>query len=347
MFNTPNTTDEVSSGRSDGQAGDHQQKPDRRRHRVRRVALVTCGALAGLLIVAVLGSYAYVNHSVGSIQRLRVTNLVASSSSDLDGQTFVVTAYPQGPTGTTSQQVAQSELSNLVVLLHTDANGKGGGAVSIPGSVIVDVPGAGREPLWDTVTKGGPSLLVQTITQLTGIRVNHYARLDFTHIANLVDAVGGVNVTLPAATTGFGYTLVKGVNHLTGVNSIYYARDPAITSQQRLLRQENLLRAVMSKIANDHLLINPITAVHVLKAITSSLAVDSNFTNSDIESLARQFGKLTADAATFVNVPTRAVSGGRVLNTKLADQLWTAVKHDGIAAFAKKYPSTVEPATTP
>jgi polyisoprenyl-teichoic acid--peptidoglycan teichoic acid transferase len=347
MFNTPDTTDEASSQHFGEQTGNHQEKPARRRHRPWRVALVTFGALAGLVVVAALGSYAYVNHTVSSIQRLRVTNLVAASSSSLDGETFVVTAYPQGPTGTTSQQAAQSELSNLVVLLHTNANGKGGGAVSMPGNVIVDVPGAGREPLWDTMTKSGPSLLVRTITQLTGLPVNHYARLDFTHIANLVDAVGGVDVTLPAATKGFGYTFVKGVNHLTGVTAIYYARDPAVTSQQRLLRQENLMRAVMSKIANDHLLINPITAVHVLKAITSSLAVDSNFTNSDIESLARQFGKLTADAATFVTVPTKAVSGGRVLNTPLADQLWTAVKHDSIAAFAKKYPSTVTPATTP
>ena len=118
------------------------------------------------------------------------------------------------------------------------------------------------------------------------------------HIAGLVNAIGGIDVTVPASTKGFGYTFVKGVNHLTGVTAIYYGRDQTIKGQDRVLRQENLMRAVMTKIANGHLLVNPVTMVHVLNAITSMLAVDSNFTNSDIESLVRQFGKLTADAAT-------------------------------------------------
>jgi LCP family protein required for cell wall assembly len=347
MFNTPDTTDEARFRHSAGQASDDPEKPGRRKHRPWRVALFTFGALLGLVIVAALGSFAYVNHVVTSIPRLRVAHLVAASSSSLDGQTFLITSYPQGPTGTTSPTAAQSKYSDLVMLLHTNANGKGGGAVTIPGNVIVDVPGAGREPLWNTMTKGGPSLLVQTVTQFTGIPVNHYAQLDFTHIASLVDAIGGIDVTVPAATKGFGYKFVKGVNHLTGVTAIYYGRDPSISDQDRLLRQENLVRTVVTKIANDHLLTNPVTMVHVLNAITSMLAVDSNFTNSDIESLARQFGKLTADAATFVTAPTQAASGGRVLNTTLADQLWTAVKHDSIAAFAKKYPSTVAPIATP
>ncbi len=347
MFDTPRTEDEARSSHSAGHASDHQAESVRRRRRPWRVVLVSLGSLLTLVIVAVIGSYAYVNHVVSSIPRLQVAHLVAAPGSSLDGQTFLVTAYPQGPTGTTSQKAAQSKYSDLVMLLHTNANGKGGGAVTIPGNLMVDVPGAGTEPLWDTITKGGPSLLVQTVTQFTGIPINHYARLDFSHIASLVDAIGGIDVTVPAATKGFGYKFVKGVNHLTGVTAVYYGRDPSISAQDRLLRQENLVRTVMTKIANDHLLVNPITMVHVLKAITSMMAVDSNFTNSDIESLARQFGKLTADAATFVTAPTRTVGGKLVPNTALDDQLWTAVKHDSIAAFAKKYPSTVAPQATP
>jgi len=347
MFNTPRTEDEARSSHSAEHVSDHQAEPVRRRRHPWRVVLVSLGSLLALVIVAVIGSYAYVNHVVSSIPRLQVTHLVAATGSSLDGQTFLVTSYPQGPTGTTSQKAAQSSYSNLVMLLHTNANGKGGGAVTIPGDIRVAVPGAGTEPLWDTMTKGGPSLLVQAVTQFTGIPVNHYARLDFSHIASLVDAIGGIDVTVPAATKGFGYKFVKGVNHLTGVTAIYYGRDPSISAQDRLLRQENLVRTVMTKIANDHLLVNPVTMVHVLNAITSMMAVDSNFTNSDIESLARQFAKLTADAATFVTAPTRTVGGNLVPNTALDDQLWTAVKHDSIAAFAKKYPSTVAPQATP
>jgi LCP family protein required for cell wall assembly len=344
MYETSDTRDDTSSRQSEEHAGDYQEELGRRKRHPWRIVVMALGSLLTLVIVAVIGSYVYVNHAVSSIPRLHVVGLDASTSSSLDGQTFLITAYPDGPTGTAAQQAAAR--SNLVVLLHTNANGKGGGAVTIPADVVVHVPGVGTEQLWNTM-RSGPSLLVKTITQFTGIPINHYARLDFTHITGLVNAVGGIDVTVAAATKGFGYTFHKGVNHLNGVTAIYYGRDPSIKGQDRVLRQENLLRTVMTKIANDHLLTNPVTAVHVLKAITSMLSVDSNLTNSNIESLAKQFGKLTGDAATFVTAPTRTVGGKVLPNTAFDNKLWTAVKHDSIAAFAKKYPSTVAPQVAP
>jgi LCP family protein required for cell wall assembly len=350
MSDMPHTEDEARSRHSGGPASDHHAEPIRRKRRPLRVALITLGSFLCLLIVTVFGGYTYLNHDLSSITRIHVAHLVAAtgSSSTLDGQTFLITAAPWGLTGAPTAAAAQSQYSDLVMLLHTNANGKAGGAVTIPGYVEVNVPGTGNEQLWDAYTNGGASLLVQTVTKITGININQYARIDFAHITGLVDAIGGVKITLPSASKGFGYTFTKGVNQLTGVTAIYYARDPAISAQDRLLRQENLVRAVITKIAKDHLLTNPVTAVHVLNAITSMLAVDSNLTNSDIEALVRQFGALEADASVFVTAPTRTVGGGeQVLNTTLDNQLWTAVKLDSIAAFAKRYPWTVTPLAAP
>jgi LCP family protein required for cell wall assembly len=209
------------------------------------------------------------------------------------------------------------------------------------------VPGYGTEPIWNAFKQGGPSLLVQALTQATGISINHYARIDFAHISALVDAVGGINVTVPTATTGFGYGFVQGANHLTGVTAIYYARDPSLTNGDRLERQENLVRTLITTIAADHLFTKPVSTVHVLNAVTSMLAVDSNFTNSDINSLVKQFGSLSADAATFVTAPTQAVGKNQVLVPALDGPLWTAVKHDSLASFAAMNPSTVTPQAAP
>jgi len=350
MSDTTQTEDEARSGQSAGHASDYQAVPFRRKRKRRplRVALITLGSLLCLVIVAVAGSYAYVNHVVSSIPRLRVAGLVAPvSPGSLDGQTFLFTSDPQGPTGTSVAQKAQSAGSNLIMLFHTNANGKSGGAVALPGKIMVNVPGHGTELLWDTFSQGSASLLVQTITKLTGVSISHYARVDFNHISDLINAMGGVNVTVPTATKGFGYTFVKGVNHLTGVAAVYYSRDPTLSDQDRLLRQENLTRASMTQIADNGLLTNPVTAVHVLSAITSMLAVDSNFTNSDIESLVTQFGSLAADAATFVTAPTLTVGTNVTPNAALDAQLWTAIKHDSLVAFAKKYPSSVTPVAAP
>jgi LCP family protein required for cell wall assembly len=330
---------------SAGQDSSHLPRPRRRRRRPWRIALVSLGSLLGLVLVVAAGGYAYVNHMVSSIPRVKVAYLVPATASS--GQTFLFTANPYGPTGLNGQSTSLPNYSKLFMLLHINANGKAGGAATIPGDTIVNVPGHGDHPLWYALDVGGPSLVVETITDLTGVPINHYSRVDFTHVATLIDAIGGVNVTVLKTTSSFGVTFHKGVDHLTGVTAVYYSRDPALTDEGRTLRQEVLVRDVMAKIGNDHLLTNPFTMVSVLKAITSALTVDSNMTNSEVMSLARQLGGLGSSASTFVTAATRTVHGQLILNPAIDNQLWTAIKHNDIAGFAAKYPSTVTPNSVP
>ena len=307
--------------------------------------MITLGSLLGVVILVVAGIFVYVNFVESSIPRLHVKHLVALPG--LLGATFLINTAVVAPAGMTPAQAAEFGAGNLIMLLHTNANGDGGGSVSMPGSVMLPVPGHGTEPLWEAFAQGGPSLLVQTLTQSTGISINHYARVDFAHITALVDAVGGVNVTLPAATAGAGYSFPQGVNHLTGVTAVNYARDPFITPQDRLERQENLFRTLITTIAADQLVTHPVTTVHVLNAVTTMLAVDSNFSNADIDSLVKQFGSLSADAATFLTAPIQTMGNNQVLVPALDNPLWAAVKNGSLAAYAKDNPSTVTPADAP
>ena len=325
--------------------GKYRPTPHRRKRRPWRIALVAFGSFLGLVLVVAAGGYAYVNHLVSSIPRVKVAYLTAATSGS--GQTFLVTANPLGPTGANGQSTSSPTYSELFMLLHINANGKAGGAVTIPGNTIVNVPGHGTHPLYYALKTGGPSLAVETITKLTGVPINHYARIDFTHVAGLLDAIGGVEVTIPKTTTSFGQTFHAGVNQLTGVTAVYYARDPALSQEGRTLRQEVLVRDTLAKIGNDHLLTNPVTMVSVLKALTSALTVDSNMTNSEVVSLAHQLGGLGGSAATFVTAATQTVHGQLVLNPAIDNQLWTAVEQDGIKGFAAQHPSTVTPPAVP
>jgi len=340
---TSRTDAEPSAGRS----GSHRpgQRRPRGRRRPWRIALISLGSLLGLVLVVAAGGYLYVNHLVSSIPRVKVAYLAAVTANS--GQTFLVTANPLGPTGANGQSTSLPNYSKLFMLLHINANGKAGGAVTIPGDTVVNVPGFGAHPLWYALQKGGPSLAVETIARLTGDPINHYARVDFTHVATLVDAVGGVDVTIPKTSTSFGQTFQAGVNHLTGVTAVYYARDPSLSDEDRTLRQEVLVRNVLAKIGDDHLLTNPVTMVHVLKVITSALTVDSNMTNSEVTSLARQLGGLGSSAATFVTAATRTVHGQLVVNPAIDNQLWTAIKHNNIEGFAAMHSSLVTPPVVP
>jgi LCP family protein required for cell wall assembly len=314
--------------------GTHQVQPGRQKRRSLRFMLISLGSLLGLLVAIGIGAYVYVNHAVSSIPRVHVGGLAPSSGS----QTFLITG---------SANLSSADLSNLIMLLHINGNGTAGGAVTIPANVTVDVPGHGIEPLWTVFETGGPTLLVQTIERVTGIPINHYARIDFSEVSGLVNAIGGVNVTVPVASTSDGYRFFQGVNHLDGVTVIYYARDGKISDQDRLLRQEILVRAILSKIADDHLVTSPLAAVHVLNSLKSMLTVDSNLTNSDVVSLVSKFGKASASGAVYLTAATQMAQGRHILNPAIDDQLWTAVKQNSIAAFAKKYASTVTPAAVP
>jgi LCP family protein required for cell wall assembly len=340
---TSRTDAEPAAGRSrEHRPGQRRQRGPRRPW---RIALISLGSLLGLVLVVAAGGYAYVNHLVSNIPRVKVAYLAAATPNS--GQTFLVTANPLGPTAANGQSTSLPNYSKLFMLLHINANGKAGGAVTIPGDTIVNIPGHGTHPLWYALQTGGPSLAVETITDVTGVPVNHYARIDFNHVATLVDAIGGVDVTIPKTSTSFGQTFQAGVNHLTGVTAVYYARDPSLSDQSRTLRQEVLVRDVLAKIGNDHLITNPVTMVSVLKAITSALTVDSNMTNSQVTSLARQLGGLGGSAATFVTAATRTVHGELVVNPAIDSQLWTAIKNNNLKGFAAKYPATVTPQVVP
>lgn len=329
---------------SGGREGEDPQAPHRRKHRPRRIALMAIGSLFAVAIAAAVGGYAYVNHLASNIPRIKVANLVTPTSS---GQTILVTANPFGPTAANGQSTSVPAYSEFFMLLHINADGRAGGAVTIPGDTIVNVPGHGLHPLWYADKVGGPSLVVETITDATGVPINHYARIDFNHVASLLDAIGGLTVTIPENSTAFGQTFQKGANFLTGVLAVYYARDPKLSDEGRTLRQEVIVRETLAKIGSEHLLTNPATMVSVLKAISSALTVDSNMTNSDVMSLATKLGGLSGSAATFVTAPTETVDGKLVLNTAIADQLWTAIEKDDLAGFAKKYPATVTPLVVP
>ena len=329
----------------DGPDGENPQDPHRRKRRPGRTALIVIGSILALAIVAAAGGYAYFNHLTSSIPRIKVGGLAPATAS---AETILVTANnPPGPTGANGQSAPASAYSRLFMLLHINADGRAGGAATIPGDTIVNVPGYGAHPLWYADQVGGPSLVVTTITDATDVPINHYARIDFTDIASLLDAIGGVTVIIPDSSTAFGQSFHKGANFLTGVLGVDYARDPTVSQEDRTLRQEVIVREAMAKIGDDHLLTNPLTGVSVLKALTSALTLDSNLTNADVVSLSAKLRDLTGSAATFVTAPTQTVNGKLVLNTAISSQLWTAVNKDNIAGFAKQYPATVTPLVVP
>lgn len=335
------TRSQDAVGQADGVPGTKARSPGRRRRGL-RITLISLASVIVVLGGMAAAAFIYVNHEVGSIPRIPVKFLAQTTPST--GETILLTGFQVGPTGQSSAAQAANSNTGLIMLLHLNANQTTGSVVSIPPQTEVNVPGQGEMQLQEVTSVGGASLLAETVHDLTGVPINHYARIDFTHVSSIVNAIGGVTVTLPEATQSFGYVLKQGVNKLNGTEALAYARDASLTENGRVLRQQSLTRAVLDKIGSEHLLTSPLTATRVLNSLTGVLTLDSNFTNSQVLSLATHLGTLAGSASTFVTAPTETVNGSVVLSPAESSALWSAMNKDTVAAFAQQNPDTVTPA---
>ena len=135
--------------------------------------------------------------------------------------------------------------------------------VSLERGIGVPILAGKYEGEYDLLTHifrwGGADLLIDTVEYCFNVQCDHYVRLNFAAVKDIVDAVGGVDIELSAAeaghlglsyhinsTTGKQQPLRVGVNHLDGGNALAYARLRSIDSDwQRVGRQRKVILAVV------------------------------------------------------------------------------------------------------
>ncbi len=104
---------------------------------------------------------------------------------------------------------------------------------------------------------GGADLLIQTVEHCFKIECDHYVRLNFAAVEEIVDTIGGVDVELNGAEVGYlgvFYPLRVGVNHLDGEQALAYARLREIDSDwQRVGRQRKVILAVVDALKGSTL----------------------------------------------------------------------------------------------
>jgi LCP family protein required for cell wall assembly len=333
-------------------------KRKHRKHRGRRIALISLGAVLTLAVVVAVGGYATANHFASNIKRIpnAFTRLDAVNRPVLPAATaksitilltgsgpFQATSAGQGVAGASTKSAAAS---GLIALVHFNANRKAASVVSIPSNTEVNIPGHGRSQLVNALVYGGPSLLIATIQKLTDVPIDHYTVVNFAGLTSALRPLGGVDVDLPKATVSDGVAFKAGVNHLTSATALAYVRQSSLTQEQRSLRQQALLRAIVAKLVTEDLIKNPLKDLSLLGAFTSSLSVDSDFSNGELYSLSGSLHLLRAGSSTFVTAPVTgsAPYGTPVqLDTPVARQLWQAIRNDSVASFATQHPGSRTP----
>src|SRR5690606_30230 len=182
-------------GRPQGVAGAPPRRPPRpapvrgRSSWGRRIGI----ALLALL-VAVVGFAVYVDGTLA-----RVPAVPSDSAASSEGTNWLIVGSDSRANLTPEEREKYatgnpgSELTDTIMLLHTGSGPTT--LVSIPRDSIVDIPGHGRHKINSAYArgggaeKGGPELLVRTVENATGLRIDHYIEIGFLGVVSVVDAV--------------------------------------------------------------------------------------------------------------------------------------------------------------
>lgn len=165
--------------------------------------------------------------------------------------------------------------TDTMLILYTPPSGRSV-LISLPRDSYLPIPGHGRNKLNAAYAIGGAPLLVESVEEATGLRMNGYMEIGFDGFVNLVDAVGGVTVDLakPMKDRDAHIDLPAGRQRLDGVQALGYVRmrksDP-LGDLGRIKRQQQVASQVARKILSPWTLVNPVRYWKVTHAAASSV----------------------------------------------------------------------------
>ncbi|AXK37761.1 LytR family transcriptional regulator [Streptomyces armeniacus] len=246
--------------------------------------------------------------------------------------------------------------SDTMMLLHLAADRKDATVVSLARDTWVDVPGHGKAKLNAAYSWGGPALAVRTVQDLTGVRVDHLAAIDWNGFRALTDAVGGVDITVPRDVPGRADAPAyrAGTHRMNGAEALAYVRERKGLPRgdlDRTKRQQNFLRALMTRVLSGDTFSSPSRMSGLLDAIGGVVSVDDKLTNRGLYDLAWSLRGLRGSHVNFMNAPFGgfdSVDGQSVvlLDRKRAAPLWQAIRDDDVAGYLEAHPPSDELGTT-
>ena len=315
------------------------KKDHKRQHRWRRRALY---ALCLIVLLAALGAgglYEYANYRFGQIKKIHAKHLIAQPAAP--GQPFNMLLVGSdsrafvGDNPTLSSEIgneadAGGQRSDVTMVARFDPAAQTITVLSIPRDLWVDIPGnvggiSGMNRI-NAAFNSGPDLLVQTIEQDLGIKVNHYASVSFPGFSGMVNALGGITMDFPTAVkdaytglhvTQTGCQVVNGTVALQLVRSrhLYYMNSDGnweydgLSDFSRIQRQDQFFRAVLQKVNQS--ITNPLTINAFIGSAVGDVTIDDTMTESDLFHIAETFKDLPSSHLITETLPTTSfVTGG-------------------------------------
>jgi LCP family protein required for cell wall assembly len=368
--------------RRDDAGPKHRSTDGARWHAVRVAGRVFFAALSvGLLLLAgyVWSTFRDIN---GGVTRLGVhVNAPPSGRNDIDGEDQnLLLVGNDDRSNMTDAEVRKLKVgrdggslnTDTMMIVHVPADGSKATLISLPRDTWVDIPGHGWNRLNAAYGFGynaaggtpnsrrtaGADLLIRTITDLTGLTINHYVQVSLIGFYDLANAIGGITVNLCHAVDdtvahnrsigsdgGSGFKMPAGRHHLNAVQSLEFVRQRHNFPRgdlDRVKRQQYFLTAAFRKVASVGVLLK-LRALG--DAVKRNLYMDPGLNLLD---LARQMENLSADNIIGRTIPTTpaTIDGMDVLQVRPARVRAFIAKLAGPTVSPSTAASSATPAST-
>ena len=223
--------------------------------------------------------------------------------------------------------------------------------MSIPRDSWVPVSGYGHQKINAAYSYGGPSLMVQTVEDLTGIRIDHVVISDFESFTHITDELGGVEITLTQPLQVEDRTISAGTQVLNGKEALAYTRQRHGLSEgdfSRMQRQQNWMRAVLRAAFDKDVLTSPAALTNLLTVVVENVAVDDGLSIGTLRDLALSMRSVRPGDVTFFSAPVagtgRSPDGSQSivnLDFKALDGVCEAFVEDRISGYVDTHDDIV------
>ena len=294
-------------------------------------------ALLSVLVLAVTG-YGWANY--GEL-RWALSTSSATDGAAADGATDILLVGLDSRTDSQGRPLPDdvlrrlragdnpANLTDTLMLVHIPSNGAGATAMSLPRDTYTSIPGHGEHKINSAYGRGksqaaealtgvadpaererraadaGRRTLTDTVQQLTGVQVDHYAEVNLLGFAQLTEAIGGVPVCLreavhdPYSGADFraGHQLISGAQALSFVRQRHGLPRGDL---DRMVRQQAFLAGFVRTATSGGLLAQPAKLGGLIESARRSIVLDRDW---DLLAFAQRMQGLAAGDVAFSTIP--------------------------------------------
>ena len=159
--------------------------------------------------------------------------------------------------------------------------------------------------------EAGQRALMDTVSNLSGIKIEHYAEVGLLGFVLLTDAVGGVDVCLNEAVDDefSGAKFKAGRQTLNGPDALSFVRQRHGLPRgdlDRVVRQQVFMASIVNKVLSSGTLSSPSKFADLSEAVRRSVKLDANL---DPAQFAVQMQNLAGGNVQFSTIPVTSIDG--------------------------------------